>query len=173
MVLYPPYAAIGKKMNIPIYEHMFACLEWRYPCGCALYSTFFPDGTVPAFSLKHTENRKIECPLVSSKGKHPQKERKQNAKQHTILRHRMQMAALNSRTGVFGSLHDGLRCGHAKSPQKRFCGLRCVLEEFCKHSLPGQMHAQVGKPCGNIGTALHQLAVTVLRNHGKSVFIIV
>lgn len=116
MVLYPPYAAIGKKMNIPIYEHMFACLEWRYPCGCALYSTFFPDGTVPAFSLKHTENRKIECPLVSSKGKHPQKERKQNAKQHTILRHRMQMAALNSRTGVFGSLHDGIALRTRKKP---------------------------------------------------------
>ena len=61
-------------------------------------------------------------------------------------------AALNSRTAVFGCLQDGLRYGHAKSPQKRFCGLPCVpcvLKEFCKHSLPGQMHAQVGKPCGN------------------------
>ena len=60
-----------------------------------------------------------------------------------------------------------------KARRNDFAGFCVNWMSFCKHSLPGQIRAQTGKPCGDIGTALHQLAVTVLSNHGKSVFIIV
>lgn len=60
--LVSPLCRHRQENECPSCEHWVARSKWRYPCGCTLYSTFFPDGTVPAFSLNHTENRTIECP---------------------------------------------------------------------------------------------------------------
>ena len=166
--LVPPYAAIGKKTNAPHVSIGLRAPNGgiraaaRYTVPISRMAPFPPfhsniqkteQSNAPLFHQKENIRKKNASRRRSNQTCDPHCGRfhlawykllshKSDIINHprcNIPRHRRQMAALNSHTGVFGSLHDGLRYGHAKSPQKRFCGLPCVLGEFCKHSLPGQI----------------------------------